>query len=290
MNRNYVKLESDSEENKSILITGCSSGIGRAMAEYLAKRGFIVFATVRKEEDERSLLSLNIDNLIPICPLDLTRLDQVTEAAERVSTELERRGQSGLYAYINNAGGGRVGPVELMDAQKFGVELQTRLAGPVALIQALLPLIRRAGGRIVWIMTPATIPTPYVASIHACDFAANCIARTLEIELKPWAIPVIQIRCGGIKTARGLETTQEVEALLQYPKASLYAESLRKWGKEMAAFDEKRTEPEKVAEVVHKALLARRPRRRYAVGYMSGAATMLESLPQPLVDAVLRNR
>src|SRR5208337_848336 len=169
-------------------------------------------------------------------------------------------------------------------------ELQARLSGSIALVQAFLPLLRDGKGRIVWIVTPATIPSPYVASIHACDFAANCLARTLDIELQSWSIPSVQIRCGGIKTAKGLETTKEVEAILRHPKADLYRESLGKWSEEMSDFDRKRTPPGKVAEQVERALRSRSPKRRYSVGYMHRAAAMLEALPQSLTDRILKSR
>jgi NAD(P)-dependent dehydrogenase (short-subunit alcohol dehydrogenase family) len=275
---------------KSVLITGCSSGIGFAMAQHLAKIGFTVFATVRKEVDAEKLRRLDDPNLIPICPLDLTRLEDIQPIINTIQAEIQRRGQPGLYALINNAGGGSVAPIELMDVNTFHTELQARLVGGVALVQAVLPLLRQGAGRIVWIVTPAIIPTPYVTSIHACDFAVNCIARTLDIELKPWQIPVIKVRCGGIKTAKGLETTAEVDAIFQHPQAELYRQPLRQWSKDMAEFDLKRTEPEQVARVVQKALIARKPRRQYSIGYMSGAAAFLEGLPQPLADAILKAR
>jgi len=145
----------------------------------------------------------------------------------------------------------------------------------------------------VWIVTPATIPTPYVTSIHACDFAVNCVVRTLDIELKPWRIPNILIRCGGIKTATGLRTTVELEASFQtWPRerSVLYEHALRQWGKDMAEFDAKRTEPEQVAQVVLEALRAREPKRRYSIGHMAGAAAFLESLPQPIADSILMKR
>ncbi len=185
---------------------------------------------------------------------------------------------------------GAVAPVELMDLEVFHRELQTRLVGSVALVQAFLPLLRQGGGRILWIVTPATIPTPYVTSIHACDFAVNCLARTLDLELKPWHIPSIQIRCGGIKTAKSLKTTVEVEAILQHPRGDLYREALLKWSEEMAEFNRKRTEPEKVARVVMAALSAPTPKRRYSAGYMSWAAALLEALPQALTDKILTMR
>jgi len=199
------------QQLNGVLITGCSSGIGRATAVQLAARGFTVFATVRKEADAENLRSLNIPNLVPVCPVDLTNLDHIANSAKIVSEELNRRGKKGLYALINNAGGGAPAPVELMQLDQFHRELQTRILGSVAMIQTFLPLIRQAGGRIVWIMTPAMIPTPYVASIHACDFALNCVARTLDIELKPWRIPNIMIRCGGIKTPLRIGAARMVE-------------------------------------------------------------------------------
>jgi NAD(P)-dependent dehydrogenase (short-subunit alcohol dehydrogenase family) len=284
---------SPSQSGEGVLISGCSSGIGRATAIHLAQRGFTVFASVRKEADAEGLRSLKEPNLIPICPLDLTRLDQLPRVVETVTGELQRRGRNGLYALINNAGGGSVAPVELLDLDKFRIELETRVLGSVALVQAFLPMIRRANGRLVWIMTPATIPTPYVASIHACDFAINCIARTLEIELERWKIPNVMIRCGGIKTPAGLRTTTDVEVALRSEpreRVALYERALRAWGKDMAAFDQKRTDSEKVAAVVLKALCARQPKRRYSIGYMAGAAALLEALPQSLADWILMKR
>ena len=275
---------------KSVLITGCSSGIGFALAQYLAKGGFTVFASVRKKVDAEKLRCLDDPNLIPVSPLDLTRLEDIQPVVNTIEAEIQRRGQSGLYALINNAGGGHVAPIELMDVNTFHTELATRLVGGVALVQAVLPLLRQGAGRIVWIVTPATIPTPYVTSIHACDLATNCIARTLDIELKPWQIPVIQVRCGGIRTTKGLETTAEVDAILQHPQAELYRQPLGRWSRDMAEFDQKRTEPEQVARVVQKALVARKPRHQYSIGYMSVAAAFLESLPQPLADAILKAR
>jgi NAD(P)-dependent dehydrogenase (short-subunit alcohol dehydrogenase family) len=281
------------DNDKAVLITGCSSGIGQYAAIALAKHGFVVFATVRKEVDAESLRNLNLPNLVPICPLDLTNLEHISSAAKFVTNELKRRGTNGLYALVNNAGGGSPAPIELMELGQFQTELRTRVLGSVSMVQTFLPLIRQASGRIVWIMTPALIPTPYVSSIHACDFAINCIARTLDIELKPWKIPNIMIKCGGIKTPAGLRTTTDVEAVLQkgpQERVSLYKMALQEWATDMAEFDEKRTEPEKVAGIVLKALTAKQPKRRYSIGYMVQAASFLESMPQPVADWILKMR
>jgi len=282
-----------SPDGKGVLITGCSSGIGRATAIYLAQRGFTVFATVRKETDAESLRGLREPNLIPICPLDLTRLEQIPQVIETVTSELERQGQEGLYALINNAGGSSVAPIELMDLRGFRTELETRVLGSVAMVQACLPMIRRGRGRIVWIVTPAIMPTPYVTSIHACDFAVNCIARTLEIELRPWRIPNIMVRCGGTQTAASSRADAELAVSLKiWPqeRSAYYEPALRRWQDEMAEFDAKRTAPERVAEVVFKALCAKEPKRRYSIGHMAGAAAFLELLPQRVVDSILARR
>jgi NAD(P)-dependent dehydrogenase (short-subunit alcohol dehydrogenase family) len=275
---------------KSVLITGCSSGIGRAIALYLAKNGFTVFASVRKEKDAEQLRQLRDPNLIPVCPLDLTCLGDIPPVMETIQAELQRRGQAGLYALINNAGNGMVSPLEMMDVDAFQNVLQTRLVGPLALVQACLPLLRQGGGRILWIMTPAIIPIKYVASIHACDFAANCLARTLDLELAEWDIPVIQIRCGGIETDSAPMSGSFIESVLQHPRGGLYRQAMQKWGMGISNFDRKRTPPEKVGEVIMTALEARIPRRYYAVGHMAGTAALLELLPQPMVDKILRSR
>ncbi|MGD1008822.1 MAG: SDR family NAD(P)-dependent oxidoreductase [Candidatus Aminicenantales bacterium] len=278
---------------EGVLITGCSSGIGRHAALALAGQGFTVFATVRREADAESLRDLNIPGLVLVRPVDLADPEDASQAAAFVAAELARRGKNGLYALINNAGAGRPMPVELLPLAEFHTELRARVLGSVALVQALLPLLRRAGGRIVWIMTPALIPTPYVAAIHACDFAVNCVARTLDIELKPWRIPNIMIRCGGIRTPAGLRTVSDVEAVLRDgppDRVSLYEGALRKWAEDMAAFNEKRTEAAKVAEVIVRAVTAKKPKRRYSIGHMAKAAALLESLPQPVADRILRRR
>jgi len=287
------RIDKRPANGEGVLITGCSSGIGRRTALALAGQGFTVFATVRRETDAESLRDLNMPGLVPVRPVDLADPEDASQAAAFVAAELARRGKNGLYALINNAGAGRPTPVELLPLAEFHTELRARVLGPVALVQAVLPLLRRAGGRIVWIMTPALIPTPYVAAIHACDFAVNCVARTLDIELKPWGIPNIMIRCGGIKTPAGLKTVSDVEAVLRDgppDRVSLYDGALRKWAKGMAAFDEKRTDTGKVAEVVVRALMAKKPKRRYSIGHMAKAAAFLESLPQPVADWILWKR
>ncbi len=279
---------------KAVVVTGCSSGIGRATALHLVRLGYLVLATVRKEKDADSLRDEAGDrNLVPVFPLDLTRPEEIAASLNAMDRELQTRGDDGLYALINNAGSGAIAPVELMDPGLLRRELEARLVGPVFLLQGLLPRLRRGGGRILWITTPALLPIPFIGSIHVPDFGANGLIRTLAVELKPWRIPNIMIRCGGIRTAAVERSALELEeSLRNWPpeKSTLYAERLKKEQRELPKFDRKRTEPQKVAETIAKALAARRPKRRYRVGYMSGFAALFEAFPQSFVDWAMSRR
>ena len=174
-----------------------------------------------------------------------------------------------------------------MDIGKFRMELETRLTGTVGLLQAFLPLIRKAHGRIVWIVTPGLMPVPFDSSIHACDFAVNNLARTLKIELQPWNIPVIMVRCGTIRTEAVEKSYRELdESFKAWPeeKSALYKDALKKAVGGWKDFDKKRTDPVQAAKTVCRALAEKKPGSRYRVGYMSGAAAFLELLPQTLME------
>ncbi|OGO08522.1 MAG: hypothetical protein A3K46_07955, partial [Chloroflexi bacterium RBG_13_60_9] len=279
---------------ESVLITGCSSGIGQATALYLASHGFHVLAAVRREPDAERLRGFHLSSLEPICPLDLGDSAQISAAAASIKESLARKGRDRLYAIINNAGGGFIAPVELMDTGRFRAEMETRVMGPVALLQSLLPLLRRArGGRILWIATPAMVAIPYVASIHACEFAMNCVAQNLRLELSPWRIPSILIGCGGIRTAAPGRAKTELEASLRgWPRetSDLYAKSLQKLQDQFEQFDDKRTEPEAVAKVIYAALTAEKPKRKYLAGHQAWLLNFVSGLPQPVIDGIFQKR
>ncbi|MGB7540282.1 MAG: SDR family NAD(P)-dependent oxidoreductase [Anaerolineales bacterium] len=279
---------------ESVLITGCSSGIGLATALHLAAHGFHVLAAVRREPDAGRLRGFHLPGLEPICPLDLTDPAQIAAASAAIKESLARKGRDRLYAVINNAGGGFIAPVELMDLGRFRAEMETRVFGPVALLQSLLPLVRRArGGRILWIATPAMVAIPYAASIHAGEFAMNCVAQSLQLELSPWRIPNILIGCGGIRTAAPGRTKAELEASLRdWPRetSDLYAKSLQKLQDQLEPFDDRRTEPETVARVVYAALMAEKPKRKYLVGHQAGLLNFVSRLPQSVIDGIFQKR
>jgi NAD(P)-dependent dehydrogenase (short-subunit alcohol dehydrogenase family) len=279
--------------NKSILITGASSGIGNAVAIYLAKQGYSVLASVRKNSDAEALNELGYNNLKPLCPLDLTKQEQIHAIVNSVREQIQKKELPYLYAIIFNAGGGHVAPIELMNISDFRDELEKRLVGNISLLQELIPLLRLTKGRVLWISTPGLFPVPYVADIHAPDFAVNYLARTINLELRPDGIKNILIRCGAINTPSPKRTENNIiEKLKDCPKerVDIYESRLVKLEKDLKKFATKRTEPEKVAELIAKVLSMNKPKVRYQVGYMSKLGAFLEKLPQSWVDYIMGKR
>ncbi len=276
--------------NKSVIVTGTSSGIGYHTAIHLAKIGYTVIATVRKEEDAAKLKELGLENLKPYWPLDLTIPQQINEISNRIKTEIENNEIPPLFSIINIAGGGHIAPIELMEISEFRDEFEKRIIGPVSLLQKMLPLLRKTKGRIIWIATPGLFPLPFLADIHAPDFAVNYIARTLNIELSPDGIRNILIRCGGIKTGSPEKSISQLKKKLnEWPSERLapYKSRLLKFIDDQVKFDLKRTEPIEVARLIGKVLEVKKPKVRYQIGYSSKKGAFLEKLPQSWVDYIM---
>ena len=133
------------EEPRSVVVTGASSGIGAACARYLDEKGFRVFATIRKQQDADEIAALGSSRLEPLL-LDVTDAESIARAAQTLEAELEDGGLAGL---VNNAGVSVDVPLECVDIAALRQQLEVNAIGPVAVTQALLPLLRRARGRVV---------------------------------------------------------------------------------------------------------------------------------------------
>src|SRR5919106_4425692 len=129
----------------AVVVTGTSTGIGRAAANRLARGGFRVFAGVRKDADAESIRGEGIDGLEPVM-IDVTDERSIASAREQVERAV---GEEGLAGLVNNAGTALPGPLELLPLQSIRDQLEVNLIGHIAVTQAFLPLIRRARGRIV---------------------------------------------------------------------------------------------------------------------------------------------
>jgi NAD(P)-dependent dehydrogenase (short-subunit alcohol dehydrogenase family) len=170
---------------RTAVVTGASSGIGQACAVRLARAGWRVLAGVRREGDAPD----GTEELL----LDVTDPEQIRGAAERVDE---------LHGLVNNAGIALGSPLELVPVDQLRHQLEVNLVGQVAVTQALLPALRRAKGRIVFMGSIAgrsALPflAPYAASKHALE----AVADSLRLELKPFGIPVSIVEPGSIRTA-----------------------------------------------------------------------------------------
>src|SRR5215470_2858400 len=133
--------------SRHALVTGTSSGMGRAIALALAGRGFHVFATVRRAVDGAALQRHTPGHLTPLL-MDVTKRDQIVHACEAVSAHV---GQRGLDALVNNAGVGLAWPLELVPLDALRAQFEINVDGQLAVTQSFLPLIRRATGRVIMI-------------------------------------------------------------------------------------------------------------------------------------------
>lgn len=273
---------------RAVLITGASTGIGRATALHLDAAGWRVFAGVRREEDAASLRDAGSDRLVPLM-LDVTDAEQIAAAAERIG---EAVGDSGLDGLVNNAGIGVMGPLETIPIDDFRRQIEVNLTGQVAVTQAMLPLIRRATGRIVFISSGGgRMALPFGGPYHAAKFGLEAVADSLRQELRPWRIEVAVIEPGSIATPiweRAVQTYQEMAKRAPAAQEELYGErlvALQEGARKTAA---RGIPPQKAAEAIADALTARRPRTRRRVGLdAQGQVLLRRLLPDRALDRLL---
>ncbi len=267
----------------SVLITGASSGIGRACATCLAQRGWRVFAGVRKQKDADSLTAQS-PTLIPVA-LEVTDAASIAAAMQVVRQRLDDRGLDGL---VNNAGVGVVTPLEYTSGELLRQQFEVDVFGQIAVTQAFLPLIREARGRIVNMCSIGDrITIPFFGVLCACKSALAALTDALRLELRPFGIHVSMIEPATIATPAVDKTRDASEAALRAlpPEgAARYAEMMRTFLRHGYEREQHGSPPEVVARAVHHALSSPRPRVRYPVGKN---ATILATLPKIIPAALL---
>jgi NAD(P)-dependent dehydrogenase (short-subunit alcohol dehydrogenase family) len=279
------------KEKGAVLVTGASTGIGRATALHLAENGYRVFAGVRKQKDADSLEAEASGTLTPIM-LDVAEASDIEAAEKKVRSEV---GKEGLYALVNNAGIGDGGPIEFVPIEDFKRVIDVNLTGQVAMTQAFLPLIRRATGRVVFITSiGGKIATPFMSPYHASKFGLEAVADSLRREVKPWGIEVIVIEPGNIATEIWRKGTEAADAQRDGAPAEakrLYGSQIDRFEEMLKEADERGIEPVKVGKTIRRALEARRPRTRYLVGTDAKIARNLERVvSNRTFDRLIRSR
>ena len=259
--------------NKAIvLLTGASSGIGKATALRLAQHNLHVIAGVRRNEDAQMLLEASQKAIEPII-LDVTQPQHIADAVRLVR---ERSHGQGLKALVNNAGINHISPFELTDEHKARQLFEVNFFGLCRLTQALIPDLRTYAQthsdtpKIINIGSfGSTMGIPWEPYYHASKFALLGLSESLMFELKRQNIKVTAILPGGIRTEFFDKTGQEIDAALEH----LQGDHIQHYGPGITAlkrpfqqFKHFATDPDAVAKVIARAIQVQRPRFRQFVG------------------------
>jgi NAD(P)-dependent dehydrogenase (short-subunit alcohol dehydrogenase family) len=255
----------------AILITGCSSGIGRATAIEAAGRGHSVFATARTRE---SLRDLAARDGVHALALDVTDASSIRAA---VASALERTGR--VDALVNNAGYGQYGAVEDVSAEEWRRQFGVNLFGAVEAARAVLPAMRQSrSGTIVNVSSVGgkiAIPfaAPYCASKHALEALSDC----LRVEVAPFGIRVVVVEAGPIQTRFTERARETVARMLARPGpySPFYANAERAMDTDFQAGS---LPPEAVARVIVRAIESGRPKTRYRITPMARVLIPLRRL------------
>lgn len=270
--------------NPNILITGCSSGIGRCVAAGLAKRGYRVFATARKAEDVRTLQADGLESV----RLDLADSESIRRAVDEV---LARSGGQ-LYALFNNGAYGQPGAVEDLRREVLREQFETNLFGTVELTNLILPVMRAQGyGRIIQNSSVlGLVALPYRGAYIASKYALEGLTDTLRLELFGPGIHVSLIEPGPIESrfrANSFEAYRrniDAEHSIHREK---YRAMERRLGKQGAAVPFT-LPPEAVLKKVIHALESPRPKIRYGVTVPTHLfAALKRALPGCWMDRLL---
>lgn len=249
--------------SRAVLITGCSTGIGRATAERLASSGWRVYATARDVEKIASLADLGCELL----PLDVT-----DEASMRAAVEEVERREGAVGVLVNNAGYSQSGAVEEVPMEKVRRQFETNVFGLMRMCQLVLPGMRRQGyGRIVNISSMGgRLTFPGGGYYHATKYAVEAVSDALRFEVAGFGVKVVVVEPGLIRTAfadaaTGSMDTASGPADGPYARFNAAVEKAVRDNYERGPILKLGGGPETVAATIERAITADRPRTRYAV-------------------------
>ena len=279
-----------SASSSVVLITGCSTGIGRATASHLASRGYTVIATARRVEDLADLAAAGCRTL----PLDVT-----DEASMRAAVDAVEAAHGRIDVLVNNAGYSQSGAVESVPLARTRAQFETNVFGPLRLTQLVLPgMRRRRAGRIVNVSSMGgRLVFPGGGVYHASKYALEALSDALRYELRPFGIAVVLIEPGLIRTNFAATVGAKLSTLTADADAdgaptgdatAVYADFNDVVARGTAAAYERGPmarmagEPLDVARVIAGAIEAPRPRARYTV---AASATFFLTLRRWLGDA-----
>jgi NAD(P)-dependent dehydrogenase (short-subunit alcohol dehydrogenase family) len=266
------------------LITGASTGIGRASALRLAGKGWTVLAGVRDPAVGEQLLAEAAapGRVVPL-QLEVTDSVQIAQAVARVQEESAQGGASvsgGLDALINNAGIGVGGPLELVSPEDLRRQFDINVLAQVAVTQAMLPALRRAHGRIVFVSSiGGRVATPFLAPYAASKHAVEAIGDALRVELRSSNIQVALLEPGSVATPIWDKARADADAVSIPPELQAeYGNVPAAMSKALEDTERRGVSPEVVAKTIEQALSARRMKARYLVGTDAKAMLVVRRL------------
>jgi len=282
-------LKASPVQSRTVLVTGCSTGIGLATARLLRERGWAAWPTARKAED---LARLRAEGFNPI-ELDLYDPASVCRAAE----EALKRGGGRLGALVNNAGYGQPGAVEDLTREALRRQFEVNVLGVQDLTNLVLPVMRGQGyGRVVNVSSVlGRLTLPFLGAYCASKHALESLSDALRVELRGTGIAVSIIEPGPIETAFRKNSFEQGQERLDISK-SRFAERYRSEGSRRAAKNFRSSDPftappEAVARRIVHALESGRPWRRYPVTLPACAGSLLARfLPHAIIDWLLSRR
>lgn len=271
---------------RSVLVSGASSGIGRATALHLEQQGWKVFAGVRTEAGAVALQKASAGSLVTVT-LDVTNARDIAAVAKQVGPRLD--------ALVNNAGIAVAAPLEFLPVEELRRQLDVNVVGQVALTQALIPALREARGRIVNVTSiGGLVAGSIIGAYHASKFALEALSDTMRIELAPFGIEVVAVEPGRIATPIWSTSAGNSDRILdgtQERATELYGEQMAAARDSASKAERNGTLPIEVARVIGRALATSKPKTRYLVGKDAKlAARFVRRLPDRTRDRLLRTR
>lgn len=261
-------------DQRTVIVTGASGGIGAAIAAHLSRTGWRVFPTMRHPDADR--------NAPDALALDVTSDESIDTVVTDVLTRTGR-----IDAVVNNAGVSLVGAIEETSTAEAKALFDTNFFGVHRLCRAVLPTMRAQGtGRLVTIGSiGGFLPEPYEAFYSAAKHALEGYVETLDFEVRPFGLRALLIQPGFIATNLATNTTQVADTLAVYDRAR------RRAGTAQNANIGRGAPPEAVARAMAGVLTARAPRLRTRVGADAHQLHLVyKYLPPPLFAAGLRRR
>ncbi|MBL9098881.1 MAG: SDR family oxidoreductase [Alphaproteobacteria bacterium] len=278
------------KQQKSVVVTGVSTGIGWGATKVLTKAGYRVFGSVRKQSDAKKLQDEFGANFVPLI------FDVVDEKAVQAAAASVRQALAGqrLFGLVNNAGIAVAGPLAYMPVEEFRKQLDVNLTGVVIATQAFLPLLgidpdlKGKPGRIVNISSVGgRNATPFLGAYNTSKFGLEGLSEALRRELMPFEIDVVVIAPGAVATAIWGKTG---EAELKRYANTPYAPQLAKLQAVAAEQGRKGLSPERLGRSILTALSAAKPKVRYVVTPEPVLNFVVNRAPKRTVDRLIAGR